>query len=243
VVRLIWVLVGILFVAIAIGFYKFKLHHLLIGYNRKTKEEKEELNLQPLSAYYTTLSLFLALLFFTMAVLSFYQLQTVSTSISVIVVMVLIVGFTDSQRYTKMLTEEDAQPVRIAKHKYKQLIGYLCGAAIIVAIIIYSSLKPITIVVTNNMLEVTGSYGNTYPITAIENVVLTNNLPNIEATINGTQNRGQLQGLFQLEQAEQATLYITEDVNSYIKFNFNGETVYLNLDSIEETVALYEQLQ
>jgi len=242
---MLWIALGIVFICIAIGLHKFKLYYLLVGYRSMTEEQKQDINLRGLSIYFAILSYFVALIFFVMAVLSFIGLKSLFSTFFIILIIVVVGGVLDSQRYIKTLTDEHSKPVKIAKYKYRQLIMLLCGVGVVIAIFIYLALKPISIEVMDETLEITGPYSNSIPITEIQQLSLASldTLPKVESTISGSTSRGQLQGLFLLEDNKEALLYINEDVNQMISFIIYDEHIYLNLTTEEETISLYHKLQ
>ena len=243
---MIWIILGLLCFVIAISLLKFKLYFLIPGYNRLTVEQKEEQheeqNIRPLAIYYAVMASIIGIFFFSMAILSYYNLNTVVSIILIMIVVMLVGGVMDSQRYLKTLTDEHSKPTKFTAYKYKQLIGYLCGVGIIVALIIYFAFKPISITLFDETLEVTGRYGDSYPFVMMEQLELLKQTPQIVETINGTTSNGQRQGLFKLQTGEEVTVYTNDQVNAVISFIFDGTRVFLNIDSEEETKALYEEL-
>lgn len=102
--------------------------------------------------------------------------------------------------------------------------------------------KSSTYEITQDNLIIGGSFGVSVPIKEITALELTKIKPEILAKTNGSGLGDVYKGEFKLNDGSKARLYIDVSILQFIKFVHKDTIFYINAESAEKTVALFEQL-
>ena len=105
------------------------------------------------------------------------------------------------------------------------------------------------VVVTDDAIEIKDEYAMTIPFSDIDTVMLIEKLPSIKTRTNGISTRKVNIGNFKMSNGEKVNLYISKDVPVYIEIKLNdhgsqskANLIFINRETVEETKALYEEI-
>ena len=148
-----------------------------------------------------------------------------------------------SQKYNGNLYDESGKLRKGASKKAKIPLTITIVTLIGVSTLLYFSLQPTNITITDNTLKINGLYGETVAFESIEQVTLLDQLPEISMRTNGSAIGSQLKGHFKFKNGMKAKLFVDSSKPPFISFVSNDLRIIFNLDTKEETENLFEQLQ
>lgn len=127
-------------------------------------------------------------------------------------------------------------------------IKLLLGAALVVIIALFvivmitKDSKSSVIEMNGGNLVISGSFGTTVPLDAITGLDQVNIPPQIAKKTNGLGIGTIYKGEFQLTDEKKARLYIDTANPPFIVFYYDDVVFYINLETSDETNALYEKI-
>lgn len=236
------ILIGIaaLMVGLGVLLQSGKGSFLISGYNMMPKEQQAQVDIRGLSRLMAYYMYFLALLFIGMAVFEWLNEPNGLIGCVVIILLSTVVIVFKSQKFYAGVTYEAGKGRFGRGTKWASTISIVTVVG--VGIIIYFSVQPTKLAVTEETLEIGGMYGGTFELAALEELVLVDEIPAISMRTNGSALGSKLIGHFKLESGEKVKLFIDKSKPPFITFVVDGQRYYMNEPEADETNALFEQL-
>lgn len=211
-----------------------KKYSLLHGYGNRTAEEKEYLQK---SGYLEATGKLLMITFWMLCTTFILGLLDVPLGFEFgmgAFILTLFIGLFWVQRYE----------VPRKRMMMKWVTGGLAGATImfVVWIAIYG-FSDNTFIVTEETLEITGSYGDTWELSSIQDVELLNELPDVRLKTNGTNIGGILKGKFRLvDPYGSGYLFIQDkyETTKVLYIEMSDTYLMISRNTDDETVELYK---
>lgn len=232
--------IAALFVIIGLLMQTGKATFLISGYNTMPKEQQAQVDIQGLSKLMAKYAYFLAGIFLVMALFEWLNFPNGMIICIVILLISTVIVIVKSQKFYKNVTNT-------GKGKFgkgAKWSGMISIVAIVgVSILLYFSMQPTTMHVTDDAFEIEGMYGDTFALDKIEQLALAEEMPSISMRTNGSAIGSKMKGHFKLENGEKVTLFIDESKPPFITFIADGKRYYVNEVSPADTNHLFEQLQ
>ena len=132
------------------------------------------------------------------------------------------------------------------QNKKDQVLQYLFNISIVVLLllVLYIGIKPPQVMISENYVRITGSYGVEMQIEDIDRLELRELLPRIKTRTNGMNLLGiARRGIYDLEELGKTRLISFSTGGPFILMHTGDEWIVLNFKKPEETEALYRKLQ
>ena len=132
------------------------------------------------------------------------------------------------------------------QNKKDQVLQYLFNITIVVllVLVLYIGIKPPQVMISENYVRITGSYGVEMQIEDIDRLELRELLPRIKTRTNGMNLLGiARRGIYDLEELGKTRLISFSTGGPFILMHTGDEWIVLNFKKPEETEALYRKLQ
>lgn len=207
-----------------------------------TKEQKQNVDVEGLAKLMGNYLYALATLFIVVGVLDYLQYSNVILPLVSLIVVFTVIVVVKAQKFDHNLVDDSGKWKKGAGKSFKRRGIVLAITLIAVAVILYFSIQPTGVTVTDNAIEIAGMYGDTYEFATMEQVILLEELPAIALRTNGSAVGSKLKGYFKFENGDKAKLFVDKSNPPFIQFVDEGKTVIFNLQTAAETRALYEKL-
>lgn len=227
-------IIAALIALLAFGVYNLKWHFLISGYNTLPEAEKEKVDIEGLSKQTSRLLYVTAAALLLMAVAISQELEWLMLPIVVVIVGSSLVFAVRAQKFMNGAQQS----------KRSQKLGIIITVVTLigVGIIMYFSLQPTTVEETKDGVTINGMYGDTFTWAQLQNATLVDELPDIAMRTNGSAVGAKLKGHFKLKSGDKAVLFVDKSKPPFITFTANDKLYYINLQSADETNALYAQI-
>lgn len=202
-----------------------------------SKEEKAKVDVVPLAKSLAIMSYIIAGLLLLMGLAIYFEWMTFTYVIIGLMIIIPTVFAIRAQKYYN-----SAAMFGSSKKSKKISITITVITLLIVGVIMYFSIQPTKIEVTETGLSISGMYGDDYTWDSIEQLQLMNELPEIAMRTNGSAVGSKLKGHFKFKDGNKAILFLDKNVPAFIQIEVNGKTIILNEPTVEATAALYEKL-
>ncbi|MEK4700710.1 DUF3784 domain-containing protein [Solibacillus sp. FSL R7-0668] len=239
---MIWLLLAALFIFLGFAIQRLKWHFLISGYNTMTKEQKENVDVEGLAKLMGNYLYALAILFIVVGLVDYLEYSNLILPLLSLILVFTIIVVVKAQKFDHNLFDDNGKWKPGASKNLKRQGMIIVITLIIVAVILYFSLQPTGVAVTENEVEIAGMYGDTYEFASMEQVTLLEALPEIALRTNGSAVGSKLKGHFKFENGDKAKLFVDTKNPPFIQFIDEGKTVIFNLQTEAETRALYEKL-
>lgn len=207
-----------------------------------TKEQKENVDVEGLAKLMGNYLYALATLFIVVGIVDFLDYSKLILPLLALIIVFTVIVVVKSQKFNHNLVDSNGKWKQGASKNFKRQGIILAITLIAVAVILYFSLQPTGVMVTENEIEIAGMYGDTYEFASMEQVTLLEELPEIALRTNGSAVGSKLKGHFKFENGDKAKLFVDKSNPPFIQFVDEGKTVIFNLSTEAETRALYEKL-
>lgn len=230
------ILIAALLVFIGWGVHKKKWYFLISGYNTMSKEQQQNVDVEKLAKSIAYMSYIIALLLVLLGVFTHYELWTLLTITTLLIIVVpFIVMIRSNKYYTDGKGGQNKKVVTIS------LIVTVI-TLIFVGIVLFTSMRPTTYTIEEKSITISGSYGDTIAFDEIEQLELLDEMPAIRVRTNGSAIGSKLKGNFKLENGERVKLFIDKAIPPFIKLTTKDEIYYFNETDTQKTKDLFEQL-
>ena len=234
--ELLLLLIGSIFIAIAICISKFKWYFLISGYNTMSKEEKGNVDIEGLAKYISRMSYIISVLCFMAAML--HKVLNISIwifFIAMVAVIFYFLWFIQRFDHNKRYGNET-----------KVIIIFILAIMLMVNIpIVIISYKAPEIIIKNNYINVSGGTNITIPKEKVKSIDLVEKMPEILLRTNGVSIGRIRKGSYKLEGDLKAQLFITGKDNLYIEIITDEDIshYYINYKNGEDTIEAYNKLK
>lgn len=219
-----------------------KMYFLISGYNTMSAEKKQKVDVEQLAKLMgNCLFLMGGLISLGMILISLEQAALGLTAF-LLVLPVVTYLLVSGQKYDG----NTRAPSGRMKPGVKILLGVLIGGLLLAAGLgIYSLIdgnRSLDVEVNDSTVTIKGLYGLTIDRAKITKVSLHDTLPKIRARTNGMAMGSFLKGHFTMDIYGAVRLYIEAKRPPFILIEWSEKPVIFNLNTVEETRALYERL-
>ncbi|MER2190419.1 MAG: DUF3784 domain-containing protein [Solibacillus sp.] len=232
-IALLMILLGILMQTGKGGF-------LISGYNTMPKEQQAQVDIKGLSKMMAFYAYFLALVFFGMVVCEWLNWSNGIIVCVVILLISTVVVIFKSQKFYEQVTYTGTGKFGKGA-KWSGIISIVVVVG--VGILLYFSMQPTAITVTDDELTIGGMYGDTFALADVSELALIEEMPAISMRTNGSALGSKLKGHFKLENGDKVKLFIDKSKPPFITFIAGGKRYYVNETTSEKTTALFEQIK
>ena len=160
--------------------------------------------------------------------------------------------FDEMKSTVKIVKESELDYCSKTRRNYRSILVIVAFTAALLGPLFFMNYNS-EIIVTDNVIEIKGEYAMTIPFSDIDTVMLVEKLPPIKTKNNGISTRKVNIGKFKMSDGEKAKLYINKDVPLFIEIrrdvtpvasgdNSQQSLIFLNRKTVEETKALYEEI-
>jgi len=220
---MLYVLIGMSILFVAIGFLvtENNARQLLAGYNTMSEAERAKIDLGTYIPYFRKFHLFLGLSFLIVGLVLYYAVSEMATGVFLAVYP--IVAYMYFMWSSNRLT--GGQQVR--SNRVATIV--LAGCLGLVAGILVTSMTESRLLVDDQGIEITGSYGEELAPAEIESVSLTGTVPGIRIKINGFAMGAIHKGYFKTTSGQTVKLILqTQDPPFLLITTKAGEKVYFS---------------
>jgi len=219
-----------------------KMYFLISGYNTMSAEKKKKVDVEQLAIMMgNCLFIMGGLISLGMVLMSLGQ-SALGLAALLLVLPVVTYLLVSGQKYDG----NTRAPSGRMKPGVKILLGVLIAGLILVAGLgIYSLIggsRSLTVEVDDSTVTIKGMYGLTINRSEITRVLLLETLPKIRSRTNGMALGSFLKGHFTMDTYGSVRLYIEAQRPPFVLIEWSGKPVIFNLNTAEETRALYERL-
>lgn len=231
--------IGLALFFIALGFLVKKYPNLIAGYNTMSEEQKKKVDIDGLSSLmrYSLISMGV-LISLSNPFLDLLGLQEHGSSMFMGIVLIGTLYMVINAQTFKGKSQNQKR-----KNIIHTISIFLVFAivAFLVFMLIYNGIKTPEFTITENQIEITGSYGMTDRVESIELVA---SIPRIKRKTNGFNYGSTLKGSFDLEEFGQCKLFIQSKDGPYIFVRTtSGTPIIINTKSRSNTEELLGKLK
>ena len=156
--------------------------------------------------------------------------------------------FDEMKSTVKIVKESELDYCSKPRRNYRSTLMIVAFTAALLGPLFFMNYNS-EIIVTDNVIEIKGEYAMTIPFSDIDTVLLVEKLPPIKTRTNGISTRKVNIGKFKMSNGQKANLYINKDVPLFIEIRpiangqmLKAQLVFLNRKTVEDTKALYEEI-
>ncbi len=160
--------------------------------------------------------------------------------------------FDEMKRTVKILKENELNLNAKRPRTYRSIFVIVVFLEALIAPALFMNYSN-EVIVTDDAIEIKDEYAMTIPVSDIDTVMLIEKLPPIKTKTNGISTRKVNIGKFKMSDGQKANLYINKDVPLFIEIRRdvtpvasadNGQQplIFINRKTVEETKALYEEI-
>jgi hypothetical protein len=222
---------------IGIGFLVKSSPSLIAGYNTMSEEEKKNADIVGLSTYIRN-----SLIVMGLSIIAGYYLfkwigftviaESMILIVSLIGVLIMVIN---AQRF-----DNNKNKTKRAKLTYI-ILGL--AAVFVIGLFTYGYL-PSKADISDNTIKLSGMYGVEMNISDIDNVELSNIIPNIKRRTNGFSSGAIKKGFFNLDRFGKTRLLICSDKSPYLIFTKNNsDKIIINFKNKTETENLFGKMK
>lgn len=218
----------------------FKWYWLISGYNRLSKEEKANVNIEGLAGYVGNFMFGIAGIFVFSSLMEYLGYKWIVFFAILSIIPLTILLLVKSQKFYK----ENQPGNGNMPLKTKLAIGSAVMVVLVTGVILSISVRPSQFVFSEESFAVKGSYGISIAYDQIAACNLVEELPKIKMRTNGVSVGNINKGNFTLEGIGAAKLFVYTGNPPYIEIVTQGhQYVFFNDSEKESTKEIYERLQ
>jgi len=229
---------GMLLLLLGVAVKHLKWYWLIAGYNTMPKDQQQQVNTEGLGR---ATGHFLYLLGALMMGGSLLQARGMDNAFLVtMLIQLAVIPFfiVRVQRYDPTTRKADGS----MKLSVKVVLGVVIVTCAFVFLLIGYGLMPPEVTVKGEAISVSGMYGTTFHASHISQVQLVDTMPAIGRKTGGMDAGSVRKGWFQLENGENALLFVTLNHPPYITFRDEHRLVIINQKDPKATESLYQAI-
>jgi hypothetical protein len=232
-------IVGLSIVALVFLGISFIITHgnaaqLLSGYNTMSEQERENVDIIGYVTFFRKFYRVFSVVYFFGGAILFYFVNTDVAGVFMVIapLVAVLIQSLKSATYTIENNNKSAKVVG----------SLLVGIILLVIGLLWLGYKENELVLENNDLKITGIYGETIPLNAIDSIALVNELPEISVKSNGFALGTASKGHFKTKDGEPVKLLINQKSGPYILIQkADNSKLYYSSKKLS-TIRLYQQL-
>lgn len=231
---IILIFVAALMIFLGYAIHHLKWHGLISGYNTMADEDKAKVDIDGLSKMMARFLYVVAALLALLGFATYIESNWLSIAVVIAIVAASIYPAIQSGKY--MNGAKSGKSTKLG-------IGITVVTLLFVGVVLYFSMQPTSISVSDEHVVIDGMYGDTIDWSSIENLQLVDELPAISMRTNGSAVGATLRGHFKFENGDKAKLFVDKSKPPFITFAANDTLYYMNLDDRDATTALFEEMK
>ena len=222
---------------IGIGFLVKSTPSLIAGYNTMSDDKKKNVDIVGLSTYMRN-----SLIIIGLSIIAGYYLfkwigfAVIADSMILIVTIIgVLIMVINAQRFDK-----NKDKIKRAKLTYI-ILGLV--AVFVIGLFTYGY-SPSKVDISNNMIKLSGMYGFEMNVSELDNVELSDMIPDIKTRTNGFSSGEVKKGFFNLDKFGKTRLLISSNKSPYvIMTNNNKDKIIVNFKDKSETEKLFKEIK
>lgn len=237
-----YILFGGIMLIMGLLVHKAKLYFLISGYNTYSSEKKENVDVEStakLIGYYGYAN---AAVFFAAGVLEYLDVKIGMIPPIIFMVVSTMILLWKIQKYDGNVYDDNGQMKKSSKVQLLIVILILGGTFLFVGFMMFASSRDISVHIVDQGIEIEGMYGEAYEWSAMEELTLLSDLPDITLRTNGSAIGSKLKGHFRMNEFGAVKLFMDASVPPYIYFETNGKPVIFNLGDRVKTEEFYKKM-
>lgn len=215
-----------------------KMYALIAGFNTMTEQEKAKIDKEKMGKTVAVLLYLLAALAAAAGVLFLLGRDTAGIT--------AMLSFLPVTLFVVILTQKTIQPDAANWKKTSRSVNGLAIFFVLIVLLvvgmIYSNSRPNGFTVENSALVISGSYGETVPLSTVSEISVEKALPGGLQKTNGFDWESILKGHFRSDSGN-VTLYVNTKAPVFLRIKAAGGSIYISTDSESATQSLYGQLK
>ena len=220
-----------------------KAYWLISGYNTMSAEKKQKVDTEKLGRLMGNMCFIMGILMFIGILLIYLRLAALGFIVLGGLIPVILYILIAAQKYDGNNFDEAGKMKKGAKIIIGSIVAGILLLLAFVGSLIYQGFQPSAITVDATSLMISGSYGQTIPVTEIQEVATIDTLPVIEMRTNGSAIGDRLRGHFRMQGIGQVMLYLKYGSPPYISIKTASQQIFLNLETAGQTQDLYIQIE
>lgn len=223
---------------------KYKRAYWLIsGYNTMSVEKKKNVDVESLGRFMGNACFVMAGIIFTALLFGMMGSGLVFGMVFALLMPTAIFIIIRAQKFDNNTRDADGKMKTSAKIMVGSIVGFLLIVSIGISILLFKSSQAAEYTIDNGILSISGMYGQEIQLSDINNMELSEKLPEILFKTNGSALGSKYKGHFNLEGINNAMLYIDTSKPPFIFIEKNsGTLVILNCNDADETRMFFNQL-
>lgn len=241
---MIFVGVGVAAVFVLLGWaIKYKgAYWLIAGYNTMSPEKKGKVDTIGLGRFMGNMIFILAAIILAAFVSSHLGLHLAGSLAFVAILPVTIFIIIKAQKYDGNTRDPQGRMKTGSKTAIIVVVLLLVLISLGIGVALYNSGQPAEFSIQGGSLEISGMYGQTIPLDAINNVELLDTMPQITRKNNGLDVAYVRKGRFSLAGQGQAILNVNISKPPFIRLDTDSGLFFINGGTSEQTQELYHDI-
>lgn len=231
----------IIFLGICIKY--FKAYWLISGYNTMSAEKKKNVDVESLGKAMGNFCFVLAGLMFAFILSLFFEQTTISIIAVVMLVAAIIYFIIKSQKFDGNAVKSNGKMKKGTKVIVGLIVAFLVLVFLGVGILLYKSNQPITYNISEDSIQIVSLYGETINFSDINNIYISDQIPDIKLRTNGSAVGSMLKGYFNVDKIGNVKLFINTKVQSFIFIETDNKTTIINGQDKASTQELFAKLE
>jgi len=224
---------SILFFVLSFVLTENNAKYILSGYNTMSEEERKKVDLKSVIQSYKSFHIFLAISFFVLGILIYKFMGEAATA--------MFLGIYPILAYTVFVFRSKDSLINANPKTKNLVIGVLLATLVFLVYLFMSGNKENLIILHDDSIEITESYGETIKPEEIQSIQLVESLPKIKLKSNGYATGEIRKGYFKTDKGEKIKLIVNQKSTSYILITKTDEKkIYYASKSRTNTEVLNE---
>ncbi len=234
---------SIVLIFLGISIRHFKAYWLISGYNTMSAEKKKNVDVESLGKMMGNFCLVLAGLMFVFILALTFEQTTFSIITALLIAAAIIYFIIKSQKFDGNAMKSNGKMKKSSKVIVGLIVAFLVLVFIGVGFLLYKSNQSIKYNISEDSIQIVSLYGETIRFSDINNIYISDQIPNITLRTNGSAVGNMLKGYFNVDQIGNVKLFINTKIPSFIFIETDNKTIILNDRDKASTQELYTKLE
>ncbi len=238
----IYVLSGVLFIAMGLAVHVLKWYFLIAGYNTMPKEKQANVDTEGLGRLMGMYAYINGMLFIMMGILHALEIRQGISSGLVFFGVSTVYLLVKAQKYDGNLFDQRGKLRKGAGKQFIWPAAITVVSLIFVAGLMHFSSQPTRVTVLETGIQFHGIYGDTYAWESIGDVRLIEELPTITLRTNGSALGSKLKGHFRTKEMGSLKLFVDTKQPPFIYLETDSRGVIFNLGNGDKTQEIFGEI-
>jgi len=243
---LLYILSGI-FIFLGIGVKYFKWYFLISGYNTMSKDQKKNVDIEPLGKLMGNFMVILGVLILGSGIAENFGYKSMSSILMILIAPLTIGLVIFAQRYDhnskKNTTGKNNSTIKKSKTGLIAIISLTLGITVLVAGMLIIGILDPDVEVNEDMVIVSGMYKRNIKTDDILEVSLEDEMPKVLRKTNGFNMGYTLRGSFNLENEGNSSIFVHENKSPFVFIRTHDRLYIINFRESQETIELFNQIE